>query len=356
MAPKSNVKLPNRLRTNRFTWYYAVIYTLTTSIIMTSIMLLDTLRLRGLVALSLPSLLLNLLHNTILSFLLYAYCFHLCRRLHAKPSITYGIVIIGGIVMSFIYTLLSRTIRQLFLGDFDTTELIDISVISDGFVALTIILICILLLNIDRAQKYALEAEKMQTQNMQSHYEALEHQIDPHFLFNSLNTLSGLIAIDDKRSQQYLQHLAATYRYIMQRHQVVSLHQELEFVDSYLSMMQIRYGDCLLIKKDIPPQLLTYSLPSISVQLLVENAIKHNTISNLHPLEIAITACDCDNPTISVINTLQPKQSQTSSHGIGLANLSQRYMLLQHTNILITQDEHYFSVTLPLVLNTIITQ
>jgi LytS/YehU family sensor histidine kinase len=233
---------------------------------------------------------------------------------------------------------------------------IDISLIKDGFVALNVILVTILLSNLTRHQQQVLEEERTHTESIQTRYDALEKQIDPHFLFNSLNTLDGLIGYDDSRAHDYLHQLAQSYRYIMQQQRRVTLADEMRFTDNFIAMMQIRYGNNLRVVKHIEAQYLSAQVVPISVQLLVENALQHNVVSDRHPLSVTIkTVCGSgENGSrqlgIMVSNPLQPRSdTDDNDHGsIGLSNLSQRCQLVLHRDIAIRQTATAFEVEIPL--------
>lgn len=192
-----------------------------------------------------------------------------------------------------------------------------------------------------------IENEHLRAENLLIRYQSLENQVNPHFLFNSLNTLDGLIGLEDEKAHQYLHQLAVSYRYIMRQAKHVTLREELEFAQSYIDMMGIRYGDNLKGVQQIAPQCLDKLVVPISLQLLIENAIKHNVISNHHPLTIHL-ATSGDNALV-VSNSLQPKNDQVQSEGIGLDNLNQRYMLLFEREITIRQTASEFAVEIPLI-------
>lgn len=199
-----------------------------------------------------------------------------------------------------------------------------------------------------RSQHMLLENEQLRTENLVNQYEALKSQLNPHMLFNSLNTLYSLIRESPDKAQNYLQELSRVMRYTLHNNQshTVELKEEMSFVHSYIYLLQMRYEDNLSFDIDIPPALLSRQVPLMAVQLLVENAVKHNEISNRNPLAIHICAED-DNLCVS--NRLQPKLTESSHTCIGLANLSKRYRLLFGRDITIEENEKNFKVTLPLI-------
>lgn len=189
--------------------------------------------------------------------------------------------------------------------------------------------------------------QKLDFENLQNRYTALKNQTDPHFLFNCLNTLNGLIGRDDRRAQEYVQELAMVFRHTMRDKVVVRLSEELEFVKSYLYLMCIRYFDGLRVVWHIDDKYLDYYVIPSGLQILVENAIKHNIASAKIPLIISISTKE---DKIVVENKLQLReQSTSSSTGVGLDNLMEQYRLVFGKDIDIVSKDGQFSVSLPLI-------
>lgn len=199
-----------------------------------------------------------------------------------------------------------------------------------------------------RSQRMLLENEQLRTENLVNQYEALKSQLNPHMLFNSLNTLYSLIRESPDKAQNYLQELSRVMRYTLHDNQThtVTLREEMDFVQSYIYLLQMRYEDNLHFDIDIPQALMQRQVPLMAVQMLVENAVKHNEISNRNPLTIRIGA---EGDGLCVSNRLQPKLTDSSNTCIGLANLSKRYRLLFGRDITIEESEKNFKVTLPLI-------
>lgn len=189
--------------------------------------------------------------------------------------------------------------------------------------------------------------QKLDFENLQNRYTALKNQTDPHFLFNCLNTLNGLIGRDDRRAQEYVQELAMVFRHTMRDKVVVRLSEELEFVKSYLYLMCIRYFDGLKVVWHIDDKYLDYYVIPSGLQILVENAIKHNIASAKIPLTISIST---KGDKIVVENKLQLREQSTSgSTGVGLDNLMEQYRLVFGKDIDIVSKDGQFSVSLPLI-------
>ena len=196
----------------------------------------------------------------------------------------------------------------------------------------------------------AIENETLRAKNLNSRYEALKNQLDPHFLFNSLNTLKSLIDIDVNKAGDFVQQLSGVLRYTLKNEEVVTLADELDCVRSYCLMMKMRYGDNLVFDHHIDHEKYDnyYVLP-LSIQGLIENAIKHNVISSKQPLTVHILTDEHNHLIIS--NKIQPKIGKEEGTGIGLANLSERYRIKWNENVEIFDDGMNFSVTLPLKQN-----
>ncbi|UYZ63528.1 sensor histidine kinase [Hymenobacter weizhouensis] len=195
--------------------------------------------------------------------------------------------------------------------------------------------------------------EQLQRAGVQSQLEALQNQLDPHFLFNSLNTLSALIEPDNEPAQQFVEQLSDVYRYVLlaRTAPTVPLREELAFVDTYLALHQARFGDKLRVTRAVPPAALAARVAPLSVQLLVENALKHNVASREFPLELHLSA----DPTagyFTVENTLRPRPAGLApGTGTGLANVRHRYELLRAPRpVAVCTDHGRFRVQLPLLM------
>jgi sensor histidine kinase YesM len=197
-------------------------------------------------------------------------------------------------------------------------------------------------------RKSAIEAEQLRSEKLASQNQTLKDQLNPHFLFNSLNTLSNLVYEDADRSAAFIQKLSRIYRYVLevQQEELVSLELELDFAENYLELQKIRFGENLNFRLEVSkPQGLF--LPPLSLQLLLENAVKHNIASTENPLFIHILQ---KGKELWISNTYQPKSSQNEpSTGVGLNNIRSRYLLLSKVPPEVVQSEHEFSVMLPLL-------
>lgn len=192
------------------------------------------------------------------------------------------------------------------------------------------------------------EAERLKQQNTQSQLEALRNQINPHFLFNSLNTLASLIPEDSATSVQFVQKLSKVYRIILDLgdKQVVTLQEELEFLNDYNYLMKTRFGDNIHFEVVCEDGCKSCYLVPLSLQILIENAIRHNIVSSKKPLHIRIEA---NQRFVRVSNNLQPRTQPNTGTGTGLKNIRERYQLTFGLPIEIDQTADAFIVQLPLV-------
>ncbi len=191
-------------------------------------------------------------------------------------------------------------------------------------------------LKASRAEKLAIEAKLT----------SFREQLSPHFMFNSLNTLSSIIRQED--AQRFVEQLASVYRYLLESREKnsVSLKDELSFVRSYWHILKERFGDAIELDIEFNSDISTKQIPPLALQTLVENAVKHNVATQNKPLQISIKETDT---SIIIKNNIQLKSNPIASTGVGLYNLSERYDLLYNKEIEIINSENFFTVKLPMV-------
>jgi LytS/YehU family sensor histidine kinase len=209
---------------------------------------------------------------------------------------------------------------------------------------------CILIIRlIYLKQIINLENEKLRREALQSQFESLKNQLSPHFLFNSLTALKTLIREAPDTAQNYVNSLSRALRYTLQSNekQLVTLKEEMVFMDSYLYLIKLRFDTNLSIITGIKEEYLSYRLPPLTIQTLVENAIKHNEISKEKPLRINIETTG--DGKLSVWNDIQRKITEEEGTGIGLTNLSKQFHLLTGGDITISDQDNRFRVEVPLI-------
>jgi len=192
-------------------------------------------------------------------------------------------------------------------------------------------------------------AEELKHQNLVSQYGALKDQINPHFLFNSLNTLIGLIDENAELAKDYGRHFAKIYRYILDKGQqeLLTLREELGIISIQKELLRSRFGESLRIEVKTDENLHNKLIPPLTLQMLLENAIKHNKISSQSPLVIEIVTSN--HQTLVVKNNIQRKNIQEVSTQLGIKNITKRYEFLTDRKVSITDDNNFYTVELPLL-------
>lgn len=197
-------------------------------------------------------------------------------------------------------------------------------------------------------EKIVVENERLKTENLSTRYNMLVGQINPHFFFNSLNSLSMLVREQDNdRALEYIEQLSYTFRYIIQNGQsgVTTLREEMAFAEAYAYLFKIRYEDKLFFDIDIDEKYMEWTLPALSLQPLIGNAVKHNTITSKNPLHVIIRVVD---GVLEVENVKSQKLDIEPSTGIGLQNLSSRWQIVAGRDIEVVDEPERFLVRLPL--------
>lgn len=198
------------------------------------------------------------------------------------------------------------------------------------------------------------EKEKLEQLTIQNEFDTLKSQVNPHFLFNCFNTLSSLIYEDKKQAEIFLNELSKVYRYLLRSNEngLSTLKQEIQFIQSYYKLLETRHGEALNMTIEVDKKYEQYLLPSLSLQLLVENAVKHNQVSKSLPLGIDIFTTAGKKLVVS--NNLQPKIIKSPSNRIGLENIRAKYSLLEQNGFQVLEDRKTFSVVLPLIWNKVL--
>lgn len=193
-----------------------------------------------------------------------------------------------------------------------------------------------------------IESLKSKRKQLSLQFEALRSQLSPHYLFNCLNTISSLIFKDPFLAEDFIRRLAETYQYILQNNEkrCVLLEDEVEFVKSYHYLLKVRFENHLHLEINLPPGIMKTKIPPLTLQMLVENAIKHNMITKETPLNIYIGAID--NTDIRVTNTKTATPENVSSFNIGLENIQRRYKFFTDKRVKV-EDSDKFTVKLPVI-------
>ena len=215
------------------------------------------------------------------------------------------------------------------------------------FVLITLLVISRTVLLNQRIKEDAIEKERLKRQSLQNELSALRNQVNPHFLFNSLNSLSLLVRQDPDAANKFIGKLSFLYRYILQSkdQDLVTVKEELRFLESYAYLIKQRYHAAFEVEIKLKEELHQKQIPSLALQLLTENAVKHNEISERNPLIVYIYM---EEGSLVVKNKLQPRNDNVESTNTGLSNLNTRFRLLLKKEITIMKSDGNFLVKLPI--------
>jgi len=192
------------------------------------------------------------------------------------------------------------------------------------------------------------EAEKYKTESVKAQLQNFKNQINPHFLFNNLSVLSSLVYKDQDKAVSFINQLSKVYRYLLdnRNNELIILDEELTFVNSYNYLLQIRFDTNIVLKIDIHEKYLNTLIAPMVLQMLIENAIKHNEISSEKPLIIAVSVFENH---LVVANNLQLRSNNEVSTKTGLQNIKDRYKYFTDKDIEVIQNQNLFTVKIPLI-------
>jgi two-component system, LytTR family, sensor kinase len=263
------------------------------------------------------------------------------------PLIYQFVLSLGMVLLSVMLTLL---ILMTIVQDFADHSWLHMKLASGFGFRVNLFLNCVnaIVYFMNKLKRTQLEAEILKQQNTEARFEALRNQVNPHFLFNCFNVLSTLVYKDADASARFIQQLSEVYRYLLsnQDNKVVSLQNELEFMDAYTYLLKTRFRENLHIENTIAPEARFKFVAPSTLQLLVENAIKHNVVSKENPLKIKIWN---ENGHLVVENNLQPKAITEPSTKVGLQNIRSRYAFLAEKEVVINKTPDKFVVKVPLI-------
>lgn len=285
--------------------------------------------------------LISYIGTVILVFIQFKFSFWVVQK-NLEPYKKHLVILVGlflitpplSFFFSYLYDLLLSN-PSLYLGNVIYKKLM-----QDFIYAFIVFLITLSIFTILRGQK-------LESESIRNRFEALKNQLDPHFLFNSLNTLDALIGYDDEKAHEYLQNLSLIFRHTFQNKEIVELSEELNLIKAYAHILEIRYDNGLILEYQIDDKYCSSLILQVSLQLLVENAVKHNIANEKYPLHILIKTTESG--SIRVENNKNLRLDKNTGTGVGLTNLSERYMLLFNKEIKIENGADIFSVEIPLI-------
>lgn len=268
-------------------------------------------------------------------------------------------IIIGGLLVNLLtvtVVFLINIIGNLFYTDFQILKAIEMSIrqaVFSSWFSMTISTTVYVVLLIRRKDKIEVTQQKDIAVKATASFETLKNQLDPHFLFNSLNVLSSLIEENPVKAQEFTVALSKIYRYVLDQKDknLISVEEELNFANLYISLLKMRFEDAISVNFLVNEETKSYKIVPLSLQLLLENAIKHNIISDKKPLLIEIYQ---EENYLVIQNSLQKKQTFEKSSGIGLKNIVQRYQLLSNINVEIVETFNHYKVKLPLISSNLL--
>lgn len=256
---------------------------------------------------------------------------------------------LSGLMIAFLLVFLARMILRFF---FWPQRLI---IFSDELTIFIIVCILIIFFNLaeigfffnERYRTSLVEMERFRKEIAENQFEMLKLQLNPHFLFNSLNTLSSLVYEDAAKASDFIRKLSEVYRYVLDNRsrELVTLSEELDFIRSFTYLLGLRFQGMIDFNFEIDENSLEKKIAPMTLQLLVENAVKHNVASKQKPLKVTVISKGRE---IKVSNNFQPKSDQTGN-GVGLKNISSRYAFLTDKKVNIRNNQITFDVTIPLI-------
>ena len=284
------------------------------------------------------------------------YFFDYMNKVKWGEYLKYKLIIgfVGGVLLTLCTVFLLRAFYKIYFNDFTFNAFVE-KEMSSGAFYLTVLLITLAISIFFHAfyfyrelQKNKVKEQKIIAGTASAQFDALRNQLDPHFLFNSLNVLTSLIDENPENAQRFTTALSKVYRYVLEQKnkELISVDEELKFAKSYIGLLKMRFEDSITF--DIPDKASNSEakVVPLSLQLLLENAVKHNVIDSNNPLRIKIYE---EGGNLIVENNLQIKKILKKSSGVGLTNIKQRYQLLTNRKVQITKTETYFSVALPML-------
>ena len=201
---------------------------------------------------------------------------------------------------------------------------------------------------VDEKATLEIEAAQLEREKSEVQYHQLKNQVNPHYLFNTLTSLDGLIHTNPELASEFVQHMAKVYRYVLQHKEseVVNLYEELEFIEHYIELLNIRYCEGLVIHTQVSEQAKDRGIVMVTLQMLIDNAIKHNIVQSATPLKVIIWD---EEKYLVVHNNKQLRKQIETSNGTGLKQLRQLYGYLTDKEIIVDETEEHYTIKVPLL-------
>jgi len=269
----------------------------------------------------------------------------------AAPDSRFYIQIILVVAFIVLAVMLLRLIINLIFASGVFIRLLDEAIVAVFFFlfGLLVVFLDIGIILLNKWRFSLAEIERFKKENLETQFEMLRIQVNPHFLFNSLNTLSSLIYQNQDTAANFVREMSSVYRYILEKRkaELVPLSEELEFAESYRYLLGLRFDQKLVFDMDVSEKCSDMFLVPLTLQLLIENAVKHNVVSAKKPLTIRIFTEN--DKRLVVQNNLQKKQVSSYSSGIGLENIRSSLHFISGKNLIVAENETAFTVKVPLI-------
>ncbi len=268
------------------------------------------------------------------------------KRIFVRIPAEFFLSIIVAVFIGSSVTLLSNSLMPYEDG-------LKINLINNSLITIVLNIIAVTIIEsvlwFKRSQQILFKAERLEKENSQIKYETLKSQLNPHFLFNSLNVLSSLIKIDQLKAQKFVDEFSSVFRFTLDviDKPVVEIKDEIDFAKSFLYLQKIRFEDAIFVEINIDAKKLSFYLPPLTIQTLLENTFKHNKATKEFPLKIRIFN---EENFLFVTNNLQPKIRVDDSKGIGLSNLNKRYELIGVSKPIYTVTEKEYIAKIPIII------
>lgn len=256
--------------------------------------------------------------------------------------------LVKNLVVGIVVMFLLSYVQQLILTHLNFGPVMLMFEVRGVLINLTFYMFIHLLYQTYQNQRVSIELERTRMDNLAAQFELLRQQVNPHFLFNTLNTLKYMVENQDENSVDFILKLSDFYRFTLENRQrdLIPFSEELKIVQAYLFLLKARFEEGIEVDIQVAEQHRHSMIPPFTLQLLMENCIKHNIVSPDKPLHISIYS---EEEYIVVKNNVQPKITKESSTGIGLDNINERYQHLLSKNIIITPGTDLFVVKLPVI-------
>lgn len=311
-----------------------------------------------------PTLIKSFLYNQLYTVILYmanaAFFIYLVRKYGNQILSAKYLVrgILGGILITLVALWFIRVITVVGIGGEGFLEFINTDKITDYapslLIALVVITVFYLFYYYKHRQEFKVKEQKIIARTASAQFDALKNQLDPHFLFNSLNVLTSLIEENPEAATRFTTSLSKVYRYVLEQKnkELITVEEELKFARLYMSLINMRFEDSIIFT--VPDRLNNpeAKVVPLSLQLLLENAVKHNKVTPANKLHITIYEEDGN---LLIKNNIQPKSVVKEGSGVGLQNIRQRYLLLTDRPVKIQKDEREFKVSIPLLTKSTMT-